>query len=327
MIRWIVKSGLFFQFVLYILFIVALWIPVFIHPVSVICSPEDGPIYTFLVSFFDSSPEFSTGVAFGLIILQTFLIFLITHSNGFFGRRNFLPAIIALLVYSWNPDFQALHAMLPAGFFLLLAIQSLLVAYGKHEMHKEVFNASFFISVASLFYLPSAFLLVFLWFVLITYRVSGWREYLISFVGFGIPFVYYFSGLYWNDNLEWGLQLLIKSFFNFTVVKSFTNLQMAWLIASVLILLLGIFAVLNVMKDKVISLRRRSWALFDLVIAASIAVCLTGFNFMGSNYLFALPMSFFITGSIFLPKRPFWSETLTLAYFLFFVVIRAIQFL
>ena len=81
-------------------------------------------------------------------------------------------------------------------------------------------------------------------------------------------------------------------------------------------------AVLNIMNDKLISIRRKSWVLFNLSFTVVIIMIFAGWPMLSANYLFAAPISFFVTGSLTLFKRRFWFEVLAMAYFILFIAMR-----
>jgi hypothetical protein len=233
-----------------------------------------------------------------------------------------MPALIILVTYSWNADFQTLHAILPAGIFIILAIHSIMVMYGKQEAYRQVFTAAFSIGIASLFYLPLAYLLFLIWFSFVTYRISTWREYAISIIGFSIPFIYYFSWLFWSDTFNQGLHQLAAALFNFVLPARLSTVNTLWLFVSAFLIMVTMAAVLNSMSDKLISLRRKSWVVFNYSLTAVLVIFLAGWPILSANYLFAIPLSFFVTGSFTLIKRPFWFEMMALSCFLFLIMIR-----
>ncbi|MEI6060918.1 MAG: hypothetical protein WCR72_09425 [Bacteroidota bacterium] len=274
MFRWISKSGTFIQFTIFIVFLTALWIPSFVHPLPPVQTPADGPLYKLLVSLIQSFPALTVALALLLIVLQSFILFYVYQANGFFGRSNFVPAILILLAYSWNPDFQTMHALLPAGIFIILALNATMRMYGKQAAYHQVFTAAFSLGIASLFYLPLAYLFLMIWFTLITYRISGWREYAVTIIGYVLPFIYYVSWLYWSDSMVTGLRQLSGSLFNFVLPARITLVNTVWLSVSAFIMAVSMLTVLSLMNDKLISVRRRAWVLFNFSLTALIIVLL-----------------------------------------------------
>lgn len=322
MLRWISKSGTFFQFAIYTILLALLWIPAFVNPKPPIVAPGDGPLYTLLLSWTNVSLLLNVAITLLLIVIQSVTLFYICQSNGFIKRSNFLPAIISLLGFSWNTDFLTLHAVLPAALFIILALNSLMTMYGQQNAYNKVFLAAFFIGIASLFYMPIAYMLILIWLSLITYRVLSWREYVIALIGFLLPFVYYFSWLYWNDTFIAGLMQLADSIFLFVLPVRLSMINTVWLSVSAFIMVVNMLAGLSVVSDKLISLRRKTRVLINVSITAFIIVVLAGWPFLSANYLFVIPMAFFLTASLTLIKKPFWFELIALGYFLLFIVMR-----
>jgi len=322
MLRWISKSGTFIQFTIFLLILVILWMPAFVNPVLPVQTPADGPLYTILATWLQPFALLTIAIALILVILQALILFYVFQANGFFGRSNFLPAIIILLAYSWNGSFLTLHAVLPATLFIIIALNSIMKMYGQQAAYQQVFIAAFSIGIASLFYIPLAYLLLMIWFSLITYRISSWREYAVSIIGFSLSFIYYLSWLFWNDNLQKGLAHLSSSLFNLVLPDRLSIINTVWLSVSAFVMVIATVAVLNIMNDKLISLRRRSWVLFNFSLTSAIAILLAGWPILSANYLFVIPLSFFLTGSFTLIKRPFWFEMIALAFLLFFIAMR-----
>jgi len=156
-----------------------------------------------------------------------------------------------------------MHAILPAGILIIIALNAIMGMYGRPAAYHQVFTAAFSIGIASLFYIPLAYLMLMIWLTLITYRISTWHEYVVSVVGFILPLIYYISWLFWNDNLPSGLHQLGDNLFNLILPPRLSIVNMIWLWVSGFVLVVTMVAVLNIMNDKVISLRRRSWVLFN----------------------------------------------------------------
>jgi hypothetical protein len=322
MLKWVSKSGTFIQFSIFTVILVIAWIPAFVNPVPPVQTPSDGPLYSILVGWLIPFTTLNVAVALMLIVIQALILFYVYQANSFFKRSNFIPAIIILLAYSWNSNYQTMHALLPAGILIIMALNSIMRMYGRQEAYHQVFTASFSIGIASLFYISLAYLLLMIWLTLITYRISTWREYAVSIAGFSLPLIYYLSWLFWNDNLPSGLHQLSETLFNLILPPRLSVVNMIWLWISGFIMVVTMVAVLNIMNDKLINLRRRSWVLFNLSLTVVIMMIFAGWPMLSANYLFIAPMSFFITGSLTLFKRRFWFEVLALGYLILFVAMR-----
>lgn len=322
MLKWISKSGIFIQAIVYSAIVALLWIPAFANPVTVSISTVDGPVFSAFAGLLMPFPGISVSLALALVVLQSILVFFVFQINGFFGRQNFLPAIILVIAYSWNDGYQTLHALLPANLFMLFALYSIMKMYGRQAAFHQVFSASFSIGIASLFYAPMVYMLLLVWISFLTYRVSTWREYAVSIIGFALPFVYFLSWLFWEDRLLQGCKQFVETLF---VLPHFSNLpviQSVWFSLSGIFLMVAMLAVLNMMGDKLISLRRRAWVLFNFGFCGLIAVMMGGCQIVPANYIFVIPLSFFITGSLSLLKRPLWAELMAISAILLLIFIR-----
>ena len=322
MLKWISKSGTFIQFAIFTVILVITWIPAFMTPLLPVQTSADGPLYTLVSGWLHQFPALNVSVALILVVIQALILFYVYQANGFFKRSNFLPAIIILLAYSWNSNYQTMHSLLPAGILIIMALSSLMRMYGRQDAYHQVFTASFSIGIASLFYMPLAYLMFMIWFTLITYRISTWREYAVSIVGFFIPIIYYISWLFWNDNLPTGFHQLSETLFNLILPPPLSVVNTIWLSVSAFIMIVTMVAVLNIMNDKLISLRRRAWVLFNFSFTIVVMMLLTGWPILSVNYLFVIPMSFFVTGSVTMIKQKLWYEILALVYLLLFVAMR-----
>jgi hypothetical protein len=322
MIRWITKSGAFLQLVLFTILASLLWIPAFVPVREAVCTDADGPLYQLLAEGLSGFPEIAVSLALAITLLLSFGAFYIFRQNGFFGRSNFLPSVIVLLAFSWNDAFMTLHAQLPAGIFVLLALNFILRMYGRQAAYTDIFSASFSLGMASLFYLPLAYLLLLIWFTFITYRVSSWREYAISIVGFTLPFLYYMSWLFWNDQFRSGMEHLGSRLIRFQIPERLPLNETVWLWFSAFVAVVSIIAVLNAMGDKLINLRKRAWVMLSFSLTSGILLVLSGWPILSWNYLFALPMAFFLTGSLTMMRKPFFFELIALVYFVLFVLIK-----
>jgi len=322
MIKWFIKSGMFMQGAVFVMMLAALWIPAFIHPLAPVTSKLDGPFYEFIAKWTATVPGMGAAIAVILILVQSLLMYGICQAKSFFGRQNFLPAIVVMLSYSWNDSYLTLHPMLFSGVFVLITVQALLSILEKQAAYQEMFIAAFCIAIAALFFIPLTYFILFLWLTLITYRTFFWREFTISVIGFSVPFVYYASWLIWFDGFTVGAERFINSLFQWVLPASVELDNTIWLIASTFIAFITVVSVLNTMNDKTINVRRRAWVFFNLAFVSLIAIGLTGWPIISANYLFVVPMAFFITGGIAFVKRSFLTDILLVAYFLLFVLLQ-----
>ncbi|MDD5570650.1 MAG: DUF6427 family protein [Bacteroidales bacterium] len=158
--------------------------------------------------FFEVSAKFIN--VFKIISMLTGIILIIAQAliinniatNFEFLRNNYLTAFIYILLLCSNNEFMNFNPVIIANLFILLALNSTLLFFEKEESSdKNIFNSSFFISIASLFYFPSAFILPVTFMSLIILRSTNFREMFILLSGFLLPYCFMLTYYFWFDKL------------------------------------------------------------------------------------------------------------------------------
>ncbi|MBK7029346.1 MAG: hypothetical protein IPH45_09090 [Bacteroidales bacterium] len=323
MLRRISRLGFFIQFLLFVAIGTLLWLPAFIQPQQPLRIVSEGPLYVLLVQVISWWPVIPTLVALLLTISLCLLLYYIGSVNDIHSRDNFLSAIFLLFFLSWNPALLLLHPLLPASLLLLFAIHTLMRIYGQQDPLRQVFSASLSIGIASLFYFPSVYLLLLIWFSFMTYRITTWREWIITLIGYLIPFVYLFSWYFWTDKLEIGLSNMLQSIEDPGLnLAGLSLIQYIWLAGLILILGISSFALVNLVQDRVISIRRKSFIMMNLIFACIPLIIISGAPLKESHQIFYVPLSFAITGVISLSKKSTFFEWFVVAFVILLLTLR-----
>jgi hypothetical protein len=176
------------------------WVSVFFTPVM---APDSGmALYSAMVNWLGASSVISTIVALFILIIEAFLINYIVNENEILSKQSFLPALFYILFMSCDTSFLSLNPLLLANFFILLAVHQLVNSYRKDTAFSNAFDAGLLLALATLFYFPSVvfFPLIYIGFLL--FRPFVWREWLIAFIGFIVPYTFVFAYYFWNDMLS-----------------------------------------------------------------------------------------------------------------------------
>ncbi|MCC6691451.1 MAG: hypothetical protein IT235_07955 [Bacteroidia bacterium] len=166
-----------------------LWIPAFLYPIV----PDIKyamPLYEWVVRLLLHHAWLLSVVAYVLIVIQAFLFNYITDKFELIGKSSYLPALMYVIFTSFSRDLLLLHPMLFANIFILLTLNHVLNMYRLPSAQPQSFNAGFMVAVASLFYFPAAFLLLFVFISIIILRPFFWREWVIVILGFLLPYIY-----------------------------------------------------------------------------------------------------------------------------------------
>jgi len=126
---------------------------------------------------------------------------------------NLFPGIFYILICVGTPIFLQAHAIVWANLFVMIAFASVVPTFKKPEIAGNVFNAGFFISIASLFYPPT------LWFGLAALtgfnavRSLRGAQTVILFSGLLVPYFLVGTYLFWYDQLPLLWETQFSSFF------------------------------------------------------------------------------------------------------------------
>lgn len=105
------------------------------------------------------------------------------NASELFARRNFLPALLLLVLLSLFTRGLAPEPALVGMPFVLWAIRRLWASQGDHRVIGPLFDAGLLIGLAALCYLPYVFLVVVFWSSISVMRPFHWREYLMPVLG------------------------------------------------------------------------------------------------------------------------------------------------
>ncbi|HXC05666.1 MAG TPA: hypothetical protein VNZ86_12980 [Bacteroidia bacterium] len=142
---------------------------------------------------------------------SAFLLNYIVNQHSLLAKKTYLPAMLYLLYNACTGDFLRLHPGSITNLFIIATCHQLFNTYRKDSARAEVFNAGLLIGLASIIYLPSLVLFLFVWITLIIYRPFIWQEYVLSLLGFLMPWMFFLVYYFWNDQLQTiGVRLIFK---------------------------------------------------------------------------------------------------------------------
>jgi len=189
-------------FVFLPLIAIAIWAFGFMEP-AILVSKHDMPLYEILTSMLSFAPWLGTFIAMLFIIAEAFLINYMVSENEVLGKQSYLPALCYVILMSNNNSMLILHPLIPANLFLLFAINKLLSSYRKDIAFSQAFDAGLLISIATLFYFPYIVFFPILGIGLLVLRTFNWREWLISFIGVLVPYLFTNFIYFWKGTLDY----------------------------------------------------------------------------------------------------------------------------
>ncbi|MDD2304195.1 MAG: DUF6427 family protein [Prolixibacteraceae bacterium] len=305
------KSNQTFHFLLIPLIAGALWIKSFLNPMPFpFYTGEDMMLlYQPINALIGKSTVASNIFALVFIILLAFLILKLNVQYTFIRVRTVLPSILFILITSGLHELHAMHPVYPAALFLILTVDRIFNAYDKEVIHSNAFEAGIFLAIGSLFYLNLAFFFPFLWigFLIIKPKVN-WREYILSTLGFILPWLAalaYYAGTGQSEDLIGVLKENISSHQSFLVANLPIQIYLGFL---GFLTILASFLILSQYDGKKISSRKYFKAFFWIFLMSCILTIANPAVSQDIIILLAIPLTYLISNYLIYMKRPIWGE-------------------
>jgi hypothetical protein len=122
------------------------------------------------------------------IAISSALLAVLVNNSELLDRRTHLPALfLPLLIAAFGPA-APLDPSLTGLPFVILAMQRAWTMSNTGRVMGTLFDAGLLIGIASLFYLPYAFLVVVLWASVSVIRPFQWREYVVPLLATAVVF-------------------------------------------------------------------------------------------------------------------------------------------
>lgn len=178
------------------------WMRSWLHPII----PQLDVVMPFysLLAGINHYTFFSEILAFIVVLLQAFYLNHLINKYDLRESReraNFLAAFFCIFFLSLFPEFRSLLPQHFSGLFLLLMTDRIFDSYRKEKAFSNCFDAGLYTAVASLFYFPSAVFLILIYAGFIILRPFNWREWIITLIGFVVPWLFVFTWYFWFNHL------------------------------------------------------------------------------------------------------------------------------
>lgn len=234
------------QQVAVVLMALVLWMPAFITKSAFIPSEHTTPLYNIIISILDFSPLLLNIIALVVFLFSVFFFNSVLSANRLVQKNNTIGAFVFVLMMCSSPELHSCYPFLFACPFILMAMHTLFLIYQTENPENYMMNIGYFIAIASLFYYPSIFLM--LW-VILSLLILGFREIrylLIPITGFmlinvlflGIVFLFgdinvlidsyshYFRNVNFHYDLNYINRILLIIFsilFLISLLRTFSN--------------------------------------------------------------------------------------------------------
>lgn len=193
MIRFFRNSYL-IQYLAIALLIIALWIPSFaMGNVDVVWRSPVTPLYNLMADILDFWPPAMLVFAMLLMGFEAMFFNSILASNQIIGKVYTLGAVAFLLMLNLLPVQTTFYPFLLSSVFQLMFIHTMFAIYQTPRPELYILNAGFYISFASMCWLPSLLLAVWGIVALAIIHKGSLRLHLIPFIGLLLPYFFFFA--------------------------------------------------------------------------------------------------------------------------------------
>jgi hypothetical protein len=258
-----------------------------------------------------------------IALIMMFGVNRVVNKHNLNAGQTTAPGFLFLVLVSGYLMVQKLH---PVWFFaplLLLSIERLFLAYGNRKPMAWCFEATFWLSVGSLFFAKGIYFLIFLWMIMFILRLFSLRAILASIIGAILPYVLTSGYFYLTDQLPWFIDLLVENFISpvaFFAHTIYSQLYNGFVIFLIFIAILVVVRILPTLK--IIS--RKYYRIFVWLIVLCVIAALTPYYSLEVVPIMAIGASIVLSRFLNVIRRPIIQDVIIT---LLFGITLAAQFL
>lgn len=310
----VLKKTQFSALFLIVLLSLAEWLPSLLHAPKIYPTTFDSvsmPLYRHFIALTGQNPLVGKLIALALTFTIGIYILNINGRYMLVKQRSYLPLLFYVFLSSAIVPLQRLLPVIPAMLFTVGAFDYLLGTYQKKLPLDNLYRTGILISLATLFYAPAIFLVIWLFIGLAILRPFRLREWLVVLVGIATPWFFWIFYCYWYDySTAIPAETVLKN------ISVETNVSFDSLGPLILILFLApallasLFRIFHNLGMQKISIRKFQNILLWLLLFSiflNTAIPQASYEL---TYLAAVPLSLFTAAYFVNCRSRFWSELL-----------------
>lgn len=215
----IFRTNQFLINLLLLFYAAALHLSAFILPEAIWEIPARGVLSTLVYQWLPPFSMWADITAILLVFVQAVILNVFFADNRITKEYTLFPGLFYILLSSFFPEFLYLSPLLMANTFYLLAYKELFATYRKPKAAKPIFNAGLWLGLASLFYFPFTFFLIWGFISLNVTRAFRIRERYMLLTGMLVPYILAGSAYFYWESLDAFIQLQFISNFSWLDLK------------------------------------------------------------------------------------------------------------
>ena len=241
-----------------------------------------------------------------VVLISIFTLNFLVSKNHLTKRNSYNILLFSLFLIVMPIAFQ-IDNILIANLFILLALRRIISLRSSISVKKKLFDAAFWIGIASLFYFWAILFFILIIAALFFYSINNFKNWIIPFVGL-LSVVIILASYSIIENY----QLSNLSYYLDTINFDFTKYNVLTLIIGITILtslgLWALFFYIKNLKEK-IKRYRPSHILIIIAVLISIIIVLIAPNKNGSEFIFMFaPLSVIMANYIESLKEQWFAE-------------------
>lgn len=236
-------------------------------------------------------------VSFLITLISALAVNQILREYDLVNMHSTAGLLVFILFTSALPMLASVNSFILINVMLIMCILGILKLSVVENPISVVFNASFYLGIASLLFTPLVYLIVFIWIALLMNRHLAFRNFLISIAGMLLPYLFIFTWFYLQETaIINGLQLLqMLTDMDLTVHwNAFTYIGLGILIFLLLIIVFSVLVTMAKMGEKSNFSRRNIVVLMYYLVSTVLSLLLFSANPEGI-LLLGLPAVFIVS--------------------------------
>lgn len=251
---------------------------------------------------------------FCVVILSLFVFDFLVRRNGLTKKNSYNILLFAIFIAIF-PQTLLNSRILFANFFILLALRRIISLRSQKDIKKKLFDASFWIALATLFYFWASVFFIMIFAALLVYLIADVKNYLIPFVGVAAAAILV---ILYVIVLDKDFSAVTETMLAYSL--DFSTLNTKRIVVGLAVLLsIGLWSMFYYIKNIKFQMKshRPSFKLIILYVCLGVFIIAVAPSKNGSEFIFLfVPLSIVITNYIEVVSKKWLKETLLLVMIL-----------
>jgi len=304
-----------------------LWIKTFIFQDITELSPENirMPLYDLFYTLLSKNKIILISSGLLILIIQSLYLARLNYKYIFLEGRTYITSVIFILISGSVLELQWFHPAIPGSLALTFAIDKIFYSYRKEKALSLFFDASFIISVGSLFYFNIIYFMIIVWVSLIILRTFNWREWFVTITGLITPYILVCSYYYIFDDIVYVKDMLFSNLHSCSIEISTDITYIIYFAFLLLLVIISIFSMFSKLGLKKVSTRKYFSIIFWVFLFSLVFTLLLPSMFIDGLVIIAVPASYIISSYFISMRSKWWGDIFLLIWIGLLIYIQVVK--